>query len=274
MSPTAAAGCPLPGCTLPAPKANRAGDNAATTGQHHSTTTTGLPRGQYPHEDRDAHTKTTESYGAGAATCSAPVFLGGASPPCPPQPWRCPAMMCHCSACLRSPLCAESITETSAQQRTRASSSQHRKERTQWQCNRAPKHPDMGSPHPDPTPSSFLLIRAGGDGGIPLKTAGSARAAHCHTVLRAPLHNPAGCPPSSMQSPTPQSSAQPPPQRSAHWVSSPIPKLSTMRVPPIAQHRVPLPELHIVCPLHGSAQCATPQYLSTGSISPLQFSTR
>ena len=172
-------------------------------------------------------------------------------------------------------------------------SSQRQKERTRRRCGRAPKRPDMGSPRPDPTPSGFLLIRAGGDGASLRKQRGQ------HVLLTAtrcsepPPHSPrpAGCPPSTVQSPTPQSSAQGPIPRAQQCVC-PLPKLSNrvprhgaqcgphthistaglLPPPPSSAQRVPsqssaqgptpqssaqgpLPELStVLCPLRGSAQ--------------------
>lgn len=129
-------------------------------------------------------------------------------------------------------------------------SSQRQKERTRRRCGRAPKRPDMGSPRPDPTPSGFLLIRAGGDGASLRKQRGQ------HVLLTAtrcsepPPHSPrpAGCPPSTVQSPTPQSSAQ-----------GPIPR---------AQQCVcPLPKLSNRVPRHG-AQCGPPTHISTAGLLP------
>lgn len=158
--------------------------------------------------------------------------------------------MRHRSAHLRSPRCAESTAEASARRRTRAGSSQRQKERTRRRCGRAPKRPDMGSPRPDPTPSGFLLIRAGGDGASLRKQRGQ------HVLLTAtrcsepPPHSPrpAGCPPSTVQSPTPQSSAQ-----------GPIPR---------AQQCVcPLPKLSNRVPRHG-AQCGPHTHISTAGLLP------
>lgn len=210
----------------------------------------GLPRGQCPRGDSNAHSETSQSCGAGAAARSVPVFLGGAAPPCSAQPQRCPTVMRHRSAHLRSPRCAESTAEASARRRTRAGSSQRQKERTRRRCGRAPKRPDMGSPRPDPTPSGFLLIRAGGDGASLRKQRGQ------HVLLTAtrcsepPPHSPrpAGCPPSTVQSPTPQSSAQ-----------GPIPR---------AQQCVcPLPKLSNRVPRHG-AQCGPHTHISTAGLLP------